>query len=57
MTKITYNAPGHHTLEVEGKSVQGGQSIDVSQETADRLEADPEVDVTVSRMKKKEKED
>jgi hypothetical protein len=44
---IKYNAPAKDSLEVEGKTIQGGDVDYVSLEAADGLLADPSIDVTI----------
>lgn len=50
MTRIQFNAPAHHKLEVDGEIVAyGGQETDVDEAVADSLIAEPSNGVTVAR--------
>jgi hypothetical protein len=40
---LTFNAPAHHTLVVDGERVQGGQDFTVADDRAEQLLADPHV--------------
>ena len=48
MPQITFNTEAHHVLEIDGKSISGGQSDQVSQEALDTALTDPTLAITVA---------